>query len=75
MPGPRLSVKEENSEVDRESLLRPIMSVICPQIEERRDKERPSDTAHSAESTFMHVCVLVCIRVSVRVCVCVCVCV
>lgn len=70
MPGPRLSVKEKNSEVDRESLLQPIMSVICTQTEERRDKERPSDTTHTAESTFMYVCVLVCIRVCVCACVC-----
>lgn len=57
----RLSVKEVKMEVDRESLLQPIMSVICPQIEARRDKEKPSDTTHLVESTFMSLCLCVCV--------------
>lgn len=63
MPRPQLSLKEKKTVVDRESLLQPIMSVICPQIEERRDKEEPLDTSLSAKSTFMRP----------RVCVCICV--
>lgn len=55
------TAKEKNMEVDWESLLQPIMSVICPQIEERRDKESPSDATQSVESTFMHVCVSICV--------------
>lgn len=60
--------REKNTEVDRESLLQPIMSVICPQIEERRDKERPSDTTHSVGTIFMRMFVVVCLYS----CVCVC---
>lgn len=46
-----------------ESLLsRPIMSVICPQIDESRDKERPLDATHPVEGVFMNVCVsIVCV--------------
>lgn len=64
MPRPRLSVIEKKKEVAGESLLQPIMSVICPQIEGRRDKEKHSDTTHSVESTFMDLCVFVFMCVS-----------
>lgn len=63
MPGPRLRVRERKTEVDRESLLQPIMSVICPQIEERGDKERPADTTHSAHLALVCVCLYSCVCV------------
>lgn len=54
--GPRLRVKEKETEIDSKSLLQLIMSVICPHWEEwRRRKAR----RHHSFSTVMRLCVCV----------------